>query len=100
MDAGPVVKMIERPLGGDEKSSKILSEMFQVGTKELISALPSLWDGTMKKYDQVESEATHAPKINSTEARYCIDRYDINADLCVRIYFEICVCFIELILRR
>lgn len=78
MDAGPVVKMVEKTLSGDEKSSQILSEMFQVGTKELISALPSLWDGTIKKVEQDESDATHAPKMNSTEARYCTARYFVN----------------------
>ena len=75
MDAGPIVKSIERPLNGDEKASQILSEMFQVGTKELIAALPSLWDGTVQKIDQVEADATHAPKMNTTESRCEFDSH-------------------------
>ena len=45
MDAGPLVKQVEKDLTGDEKAGQILSSMFTVGSEELIKLLPSLWDG-------------------------------------------------------
>jgi methionyl-tRNA formyltransferase len=69
MDAGPLVKVIERTLLGDEKASKVLADMFTEGTHALILALPGLWDGSIIKVPQKEEDATHAPKMNTSESR-------------------------------
>ena len=46
MDAGPVLRQVQRPLGGDEPATDLLLELFETGTEQLLEALPSVWDGS------------------------------------------------------
>jgi len=45
MDAGPVLRRIERPLLGDEKHPELLEELFGLGARALVDALPDVWSG-------------------------------------------------------
>ena len=38
MDAGPVLRRIERPLLGDEKHPELLEELFGLGARALVDA--------------------------------------------------------------
>eukprot|EP00962_Isochrysis_galbana_P057374 scaffold29725_cov79-Isochrysis_galbana.AAC.2 len=51
-----------RPLDGSEREPELLLEMFEKGTRLLISALPSVWDGSCKAAltPQDDSKATKA----------------------------------------
>jgi len=37
---------VERPLSGDEQAPELLMELFESGSRLLIDALPSVWDGS------------------------------------------------------
>ena len=72
MDAGPLVKQIVKPLQGDEKAPEILTEMFAVGTNELIDVLPSVFDGTITISNAVAQDharSTNATKLSVEEAK-------------------------------
>lgn len=75
MDAGPLVRQVERPLNGDEQAGELLNELFETGTDLLLDALPSVWDGscgaTMVQQDG--ERATKAPKIKNEEAEVRLD---------------------------
>ena len=79
MDAGPILRQIEIPLTGDEKASEFLLNMFKLGTKELLDALPSVIDGTAKSQlrQQIEDDATPADKLSTNEAM--VDFSTMNA---------------------
>eukprot|EP00967_Tisochrysis_lutea_P100872 scaffold150850_cov26-Tisochrysis_lutea.AAC.2 len=51
-----------RSLDGSEQEPELLMEMFERGTRLLISALPSVWDGSCKSVltPQDDSRATKA----------------------------------------
>ena len=68
MDAGPILRQIKYPLGGQEKSPELLDTLFQLGAKELIAALPSVFDGTATTFQQDDSLATAAPKLSSNDS--------------------------------
>ena len=44
LDAGPVLRQMERPLVGDEMAGELLLEMFEVGTEQLL--LGMIGEGT------------------------------------------------------
>lgn len=67
MDAGPILSQIKYPLRGDEKSSKVLEDCFEIGMSKLIELLPSIFSGNILTTIQNDELATQAPKINATE---------------------------------
>ena len=71
MDAGPIVRQSVTRLLGHEKSTEVLSNLFELGTEQLIDSLPSVFDGTAvhQAREQDEAQASSAPKISSAEAR-------------------------------
>jgi len=75
MDSGPVLRQVERPLTGDETATEMLEELFEVGSEQLLQALPSVWDGscadTMTQQD--DSKATKAAKVKKEEAEVHLD---------------------------
>lgn len=46
MDAGPILYQYSNKLSGQEKSTELLEKYFEIGTKELLNLLPSVFDGT------------------------------------------------------
>lgn len=77
MDAGPIIKQVECELDGHEQAPRFLSDMFKVGTQELIKALPSIFEGSVQVIEQDEEGVTHAPKLAAGDAR--LDFATINA---------------------
>ena len=75
MDAGPVLRQLERPLVGDEQAPELLLELFEQGTNLLLDALPSVWDGSCdgELQQQDADRATKAPKILNAEAEARLD---------------------------
>lgn len=69
MDAGPIVAQHTVTLTGDEKASDFLSAMFDEGSNLLISAMPSLFDGSVATREQAEADATAADKLSPLDAR-------------------------------
>ena len=70
MDAGPVVRRVERPLDGSEKHVDLLRELFATGAEALLEALPSVWTGeaaTLATPQAAFGEPTHAPKVSPEE---------------------------------
>jgi methionyl-tRNA formyltransferase len=73
MDAGPVLRRVERPLDGDEKHDQLLAELFQTGANALLEVLPRVWSGEVSATDgatpQSElGEISHAPKVSVDES--------------------------------
>lgn len=69
MDAGPVVSQTRRTLDGSEKASELLSTLFDQGTRELIAAMPAVFDGTVKTTPQDDAMATSANKLCAADAK-------------------------------
>ena len=71
MDAGPIIRQHECVLSGQEKAPDFLVDMFSIGTKLLIEALPSVFNGDIlnEVIQQDESQATAADKLSASEAR-------------------------------
>lgn len=78
MDAGPVFLQIPYPLDGDETSTSVLENSFDIGIKELVRLLPTVWAGTAPLQVQDEALATEAPKISTSEAR--VDFSELSAE--------------------
>ena len=73
MDAGPIVRQVERKLEGEEQAPELLLELFETGTAQLLDALPSVWDGSVSRTEQQSERATKAPKIVNAEAEVRLD---------------------------
>jgi methionyl-tRNA formyltransferase len=75
MDAGPIVRQVRRPLGGDECFPELLLELFETGTDQLLDALPSVWDGSCEASltPQDGDAATKAAKVAVGEAEVRLD---------------------------
>jgi methionyl-tRNA formyltransferase len=70
MDAGPVVRRVERSLDGSEKHVDLLRELFATGAAALLEALPSVWTGEAARDATPQAafgEPTHAPKVSPEE---------------------------------
>lgn len=71
MDAGPVVRRVERDLDGSEKHDELLNELFHTGAKALLHVLPEVWTGEAsfeKSTPQAEfGEPSDAPKVSPEE---------------------------------
>jgi methionyl-tRNA formyltransferase len=64
MDAGPILSQTKYNLNGDEKCTELLDTLFTLGTENLLTVLPHVFDKTVKNVEQDESMATYAPKLN------------------------------------
>ena len=75
MDAGPVLRQVERPLNGDELAPDLLLELFEQGTGLLVDALPSVWDSSCEAtlIQQDGDKASKANKISNAEAELRLD---------------------------
>jgi len=75
MDAGPILRQVERPLTGDEQAPELLTELFETGTQLLVDALPSVWDGSCRAQlvAQDDALATKAAKLTQDEAELRLD---------------------------
>ena len=75
MDAGPVLRQVQRPLKGNEMADELLMELFEQGSNELVDALPSVWDRSCEGVlvPQDESKATKAAKVRADEAEARFD---------------------------
>jgi methionyl-tRNA formyltransferase len=70
MDAGPVVRRVERQLDGSEKHGALVRELFHTGARALLEALPSVWTGEAASSATPQSafgEPSRAPKVSSEE---------------------------------
>jgi methionyl-tRNA formyltransferase len=67
MDAGPIISQVKYPLTGNENSSKVLDDCFEIGINKLIQQFPALFDGKLTASIQNEELATAAPKLNASE---------------------------------
>ena len=81
MDAGPVLRQVERPLGGDEQAPELLMELFETGTELLLDALPAVWDGSCEAglVAQDGEAATKAPKLTREESELRLDEVSAAA---------------------
>ena len=75
MDAGPVLRQVQRPLHGDERATDLLLELFEAGTEQLLEALPTVWDGSCEAFltPQNGVKATKADKVSIEEAEVRLD---------------------------
>ena len=69
MDAGPIVRQVEIPLEGHEKADEVLADMFELGTAQLLDALPSVWDESVVRNDQDDDSASAADKLSVEDAK-------------------------------
>ena len=69
-DAGPVLAQEVVQLGGDEQAPELLHQLFALGGKMLVKALPEVWSGEAEKNAQPQDAqcATHAAKMSKAEA--------------------------------
>jgi methionyl-tRNA formyltransferase len=80
MDAGPLLRQVNRPLQGHEKTPELLESLFRLGTEELLTALPGVFDGSLVQWMQDESQATPAPKLSSNDS--FLDFSILSAEQC------------------
>lgn len=78
MDAGPILRQVNRELDGTERADELLLELFETGTEQLVDSMPSLWDASYETalVQQDDARATKAPKLNSKEAEV---RFDVQS---------------------
>jgi methionyl-tRNA formyltransferase len=73
MDSGPVLRQSTVQLTGSEQAPELLRTLFELGTAELVAALPQVWTGTAAAaaVQQDSAAASEAPKISASEAQCC-----------------------------
>jgi methionyl-tRNA formyltransferase len=73
MDSGPVLRQSTVQLTGAEQAPELLRTLFELGTAELVAALPQVWVGTAAAaaVQQDSAAASEAPKISASEAQCC-----------------------------
>ncbi|KAF8676275.1 hypothetical protein HU200_047147 [Digitaria exilis] len=76
LDAGPVIACERFSVDECIKAPELLAILFDIGSKLLISELPSILDGSAKEkaQPQDDSKATLAPKLNSDESWLSFDQ--------------------------
>lgn len=70
MDAGPIIAQERIAVDEHVKTPEFLDQMFELGTKLLVSHLPAILDGTAAKnaIPQEDGQATHAKKVSKEES--------------------------------
>lgn len=63
LDSGDVIDMVETEIGEDETYGELHERLKAMGAKLLIKTLGDIKNGIIKRFPQVESEATYAPPI-------------------------------------
>ena len=69
MDAGPILFQTEEPIGPEETASDLRMRLSEVGAEALVEALVLLEGGAIEEWEQDESRATYAPKVDRATAR-------------------------------
>ena len=69
MDAGPILFQTEEPIGPEETASDLRMRLSEVGAEALVEALVLLEGGVIEEWEQDESRATYAPKVDRATAR-------------------------------
>lgn len=71
MDAGPILAQREYSVADDVQAPELLDTLFRIGTETLVECLPSVWSGDAERLcvAQDESKATHAAKLERSEAQ-------------------------------
>lgn len=68
MDAGPIVAQTEYSVPETMQAPELLETLFTLGTQSLISCLPMVWDNSITPREQDHKAATHAAKMERSEA--------------------------------
>ena len=69
LDTGPVVAVIETPIGSDETGGSLTARLSYLGAHLLEGTLPAYLSGDRKPAPQIEAAATVAPRLTTAEAR-------------------------------
>ena len=69
MDAGPILFQTAEPIGPKETASDLRMRLSEVGAEALVEALVLLEGGVIEEWEQDESRATYAPKVDRATAR-------------------------------
>lgn len=69
MDAGPVYHQVEAHLRGDERKPELYQKLAELGTSELIAALPRILDGSLQPLPQDDSVATYCSLLSKNDSR-------------------------------
>ena len=69
MDAGPILFQTEEPIDPEETASDLRMRLSAIGAEALVEALVLLETGMIEEFEQDESRATYAPKVDRTTAR-------------------------------
>ena len=69
LDAGPILRQVEEPIGPDETAADLFVRLSELGAEALLEALTLMELGELPERAQDESEATYAPKLDRATAR-------------------------------
>ena len=69
MDAGPILFQAEEPIAPQETASDLRMRLSEIGAEALVEALVLLEGGLIEEWEQDESQATYAPKVDRATAR-------------------------------
>lgn len=69
MDAGPIIRQVEEPIGREETASDLWSRLSEIGAATLIEALALIEAGVHEEIPQDESKATFAPRLTRETTR-------------------------------
>jgi methionyl-tRNA formyltransferase len=67
LDAGPMLRAAERPIGADETSEELEHDLARLGAQLLVSTLDDLVHGRVKELPQNDAEATYAPRLTKQD---------------------------------
>ena len=69
MDAGPVYHQVEVHLQGDETKPALYASLAELGTSELVAALPRILDGSLQPVSQDETKAVYCSLLSKDTSR-------------------------------
>ena len=69
MDAGPILRQMEEPIGEQETASELSIRLSEIGAEVLVEALALLSLGQLTERAQEEARVTYAPKVDRSGAR-------------------------------
>jgi methionyl-tRNA formyltransferase len=67
LDAGPMLRAAERPIGADETSDEVEHDLARLGAQLLVSTLDDLVHGRVEELPQNDAEATYAPRLTKQD---------------------------------
>jgi methionyl-tRNA formyltransferase len=67
LDAGPMLRAAERPIGAYETSHEVEHDLARLGAQLLVSTLDDLVHGRVKELPQNDAEATYAPRLTKQD---------------------------------